>query len=61
MSEVTALAVANTLTQAALPLIQSAAAPQTHGNASTASSTEDTVSISAEAKGLQGNHDHDGD
>jgi len=33
MSEVTALAVANTLTQAALPLIQSAATPQTQRGA----------------------------
>lgn len=57
MSEISALAVANTLTQAALPLIQSAAAPQTQGGSSASSSTEDTVSISSEAKELQDHHD----
>ncbi len=57
MSEISALAIANTLTQAALPLIQAAAAPQTQGSSSPSSSTEDTVSISSEARELQGNHD----
>lgn len=57
MSEISALAVANTLTQAALPLIQAAAAPQTQGSSSPSSSTEDTVSISTEARELQGKHD----
>ena len=56
MSEVTALAVANTLTKAALPLIQSATPAQTQGSASGTSSTEDMVSISSEAKELQGHH-----
>ena len=57
MSEISALAVANTLTQAVLPLIQAAAAPQTQGSSSPSSSTEDTVSIFTEVRELQGKYD----
>jgi hypothetical protein len=51
MSEISALAAANFLNQAALPLIQAARVPQ--GNPSSSSSTQDTVSLSSEAKTLQ--------
>jgi len=53
MSQV-ALAAANIQPQAALPLIKESASPQTPGNTAPASSTQDTVSISSEAKELQG-------
>ena len=54
MSEFSALAAANFLTQAALPLIQAATVPK--GNPSSSSSTQDTVSLSSEAKLLHANH-----
>ena len=54
MSQIAALATANTLPQVALPLIQGAAALQTPSNPSSASASQDTVSISSEAKELQG-------
>lgn len=54
MSQIAALTAANALPQNALPLIQGAAAPQNQGNAAPTSSTQDTVSISSEAKELQG-------
>ena len=54
MSQIAALATANTLPQTALPLIQGAAALQTQGNASPAPASQDTVTISSEAKELQG-------
>jgi len=53
MSQIAALATANTLPQAALPLIQGAATLQTEGNASPTPASQDTVSISSEAKELQ--------
>jgi len=56
MSHIAALATANTLPQAALPLIQGAAALQTQGNATPPPTTKDTVLISSEAKALQGHH-----
>lgn len=56
MSQIAALATANTPPQAALPLVQGAAALQAQGNSTPASSTKDTVSISSEAKELQGHH-----
>ncbi|MCB9773567.1 MAG: hypothetical protein H6750_04500 [Nitrospiraceae bacterium] len=55
MSEFSALAAANFLTQASLPLIQAAVVPQPQGNPSP-SSTQDTVSLSSEAKALHANH-----
>lgn len=55
MSEFSALAAANFLTQTALPLIQAATLPQPQGNPSS-SSTKDTVSLSSEAKALHANH-----
>jgi hypothetical protein len=54
MSEISALAAANFLTQAALPLIQAATIPQ--GKPSSSSSTQDIVSLSLEAKALHANH-----
>jgi len=54
MSEISALAAANFLNQASLPLIQAAALPQ--GNPSSSSSTQDTVSLSSEAKTLHAHH-----
>lgn len=54
MSQIAALTAANALPQNALPLIQGAAAPQNQGNGAPISSTQDTVSISSETKGLQG-------
>ena len=56
MSQIAALATANTLPQAALPLIQGAPALQAQGNTSPAAATQDTVSISSEAKELQSHH-----
>ena len=53
MSQIATLAAANTLPQAALPLIQGSAASQTQGNAAPTSSTQDTVSISSKAQELQ--------
>lgn len=55
MSEFSALAAANFLTQASLPLIQTAVVPQSQGNPSL-SSTQDIVSLSLEAKALHANH-----
>ncbi|MGP0591748.1 hypothetical protein ACTRXD_04300 [Nitrospira sp. T9] len=55
MSELSALAAANFLTQASLPLIQAAVVPQPQGNLSS-SSTQDTVSLSLEAKALHAHH-----
>lgn len=55
MSEFSALAAANFLTQASLPLIQAAVVPQPQGNPSS-SSTQDTVSLSSEAKALHAHH-----
>ncbi len=55
MSEFPALAAANFLNQAALPLIQAAVLPHPHGTPSS-SSTQDTVSLSSEAKALHANH-----
>lgn len=55
MSEFSALAAANFLTQASLPLIQAAVVPPPQGNPSS-SSTQDTVSLSSEAKTLHANH-----
>lgn len=55
MSEFSALAAANFLTQTSLPLIQAAVVPQPQGNPSP-SSTQDTVSLSSEAKALHANH-----
>jgi hypothetical protein len=54
MSEISALAAANFLNQASLPLIQAATVPQ--GNPSSSSSTQDTVSLSSEAKTLHAHH-----
>jgi hypothetical protein len=54
MSQIAALTAANALPQNALPLIQGAAAPQAQGNASPTPASQDTVSISSEAKELQG-------
>ncbi len=54
MSEFPALAAANFLNQAALPLIQAARIPQ--GNPSSSSSTQDTVSLTSEAKTLHAHH-----
>jgi hypothetical protein len=54
MSQIAALAAANVLPQNAVPLIQGATAPQNQGNAAPTASTQDTVSISSEAKELQG-------
>jgi len=56
MSEISALAAANFLTQAALPLIQAVAAPHPQINPSSSSSTQDTVSISSKAKALHTHH-----
>jgi hypothetical protein len=57
MSEISALAAANFLTQAALPLIHAAIIPQVQGNPSSSSSIQDTVSISSEAKALPAHHE----
>ncbi|MDH3503204.1 MAG: hypothetical protein OEZ41_03140 [Nitrospirota bacterium] len=54
MSEISSLAAANFLNQAALPLIQAARVPQ--GNPSSSASTQDTVSLSSEAKTLHAHH-----
>ncbi len=54
MSQISALAAANFLNQAALPLIQAARIPQ--GNPSSSSSTQDTVSLTSEAKTLHAHH-----
>lgn len=54
MSEISALAAANFLNQAALPLIKAATIPQ--GNPASSSSTQDTVSLSAQAKTLHAHH-----
>lgn len=58
MSEFSALAAANFLTQAALPLIQAATIPMGNPSlsSSTSSSTQDTVSLSSEAKILHAHH-----
>lgn len=55
MSELSALAAANFLTQASLPLIQAAVVPQPQGNPAS-SSTQDTISLSLEAKALHAHH-----
>ncbi|HNP28262.1 MAG TPA: hypothetical protein PKK23_04415 [Nitrospirales bacterium] len=55
MSEIAALATANTLAQASLPLIQAAIVPQFPGNPSNYS-TQDTVSLSSKAKTLHARH-----
>ncbi|HQU27741.1 MAG: hypothetical protein KC563_03895 [Nitrospira sp.] len=59
MTGINALTAANTLTQAALPLIESATAPQAQNsttNPGPSPSTGDTVSISNEAKTLHSHH-----
>ncbi len=53
MSQIAALAAATTLPQTAPSVAQGATAPQTQGNASPAPVSQDTVSISSEAKDLQ--------
>ena len=53
MSQIAALTAANALSQNALTLIQGATAPKNQGNVAPPSSTQDTVSISSEAKQLQ--------
>jgi hypothetical protein len=55
MSEISTLAAANFLNQAALPLIQAATIPQIQGHLSSSSNVQDRVSISTEAKAL---HSH---
>ncbi|GJL57537.1 MAG: hypothetical protein NPIRA03_03940 [Nitrospirales bacterium] len=55
MSEISALAAANFLTQASLPLIQRAIVSPPQGSPSS-SSISDTVSLSVEAKALHANH-----
>ena len=52
MSQIAALAAATTLPQTA-PLAQEATAPHAQVNASPAPASQDTVSISSEAKELQ--------
>ncbi len=53
MSQIAALAAATTLPQAAPPVAQGATAPQAQGTVSPAPASQDTVSISSEAKDLQ--------
>lgn len=53
MSQIAALASATTLPQAAPPVAQGATSPQTQVNASSTPASQDTVSISSEAKELQ--------
>ncbi len=53
MSQIAALAAATTLPQTAPSVAQGATAPQAQGNASPAPASQDTVSISSEAKDLQ--------
>ena len=55
MSEFSALAAANFLTQASLPLIQAAVVPQPQGSPPS-STIQDSVSLSLEAKALHVNH-----
>ncbi len=53
MSQIAALAAATTLPQTAPAVAQGATAPQAQGNVSPAPASQDTVSISSEAKDLQ--------
>jgi hypothetical protein len=56
MSEISALAAANALSQIVLPLIQAASIQPIQIHPAPSSSTQDAVSISSEAHDLHGPH-----